>query len=79
MEESLNEKYAIKVLSEMIEDRGYIVEYIKNDEKKNVADKQDDDDEDDDDEDEKEDSEYPYVIKAFHVTNHKNIILCFLS
>jgi len=58
------EKYAIKVLSEMIEDRGYRIEYIK-DYKEDYKDNKEE--------------ENPFIIKAFHTSNHKNIILCFMS
>lgn len=76
------EKYAIKVLLEMIEDRGYCIDYIKNyendDESKHQKKEEDDEDEEEHETENKE--EVPsYVIKAFHTTNHKNIILCFLS
>ena len=79
------EIYALKVLSEMIEDRGYCIDYMKNndendenDENENNVKNESDTQSEQNDDDHKE--EIPsYVIKAFHTTNHKNIILCFLS
>ena len=82
MDKYYQEKYAVKVLSEMIEDRGYCIDYIK-DEKDMFVDNEDEkvNEESEEKTENKEDIQDipPYIIKAFHTTNNKNIILCFLS